>query len=185
MTVDGGLALAEQIEIGTVQDVDKPFHYWNVLATAGVCFQRLALLCHSEVARSRSRNFWIFPVEVLGRLPKTRVLGTLKRARRSRQKAMTSASFGCAAPGLSSRKAHGVSPHVESGRATTAASMIAGCCVSTSSTSRLEMFSPPEIIISLERSLISIAPSACQTARSPDMHQPSTSVFAVAASFLR
>src|SRR5246500_4104019 len=73
--------------------------------------QRRALR-HSEVARSRSRNFWIFPVEVLGKVPNTRVFGTLKRARRSRKKAMTSASFGCAAPGLSSRNAHGVSPHV-------------------------------------------------------------------------
>ena len=42
------------------------------------------------------------------------------------------------------------------------------------------MFSPPEMMISLERSLISIAPSGCQTARSPDRHQFPTSVFAVA-----
>jgi hypothetical protein len=34
--------------------------------------------------------------------------------------------------------------------------------------------------MSFERSLISIAPSGCQTARSPERHQPSTSVFAVA-----
>ena len=41
---------------------------------------------------SRSTNFWILPVEVLGRLVKTTVRGDLKWARCSRQKAMISAS---------------------------------------------------------------------------------------------
>ena len=51
-------------------------------------------------------------------------------------------------------KAHGVSPHVASGWATTAASITAGWPCSTSSTSWEEMFSPPEMITSLARSLI-------------------------------
>src|ERR1700758_1996393 len=138
----------------------------------------------SDLTCSRRRNFWILPVDVLGNVPNTSVLGTLKRASRLLQKAKTSVSSGLDAPGFNSTKAQGVSPHFGSGRATTAASMTAGCWVKTSSTSRLEIFSPPEMMMSFERSLISIAPSGCQTARSPDRHQPSTSFFAVAPVFL-
>src|SRR5690554_987943 len=43
-------------------------------------------------ASSRSTNFWILPVEVLGSSVKTTVFGTLKRARCSRQCSMMSAS---------------------------------------------------------------------------------------------
>ena len=53
-------------------------------------------------------------------------------------------------------KAHGVSPHLSSCLATTAASMTLGCRYKTSSTSREDMFSPPEMMMSLERSLISM-----------------------------
>ena len=59
-----------------------------------------------------------------------------------------------ARPALSSMNAHGVSPHFGSGCATTAASITAAWPCSTSSTSWEEMFSPPEMITSLERSLI-------------------------------
>src|SRR5262249_35134400 len=138
----------------------------------------------SAFACSRSTNFWIFPVEVFGSGPNTTVFGTLRRASFSRQKPMISSAL-ASRPGFSVTKAQGVSPHFSSGRATTAASITAGCWVNTSSTSRLEIFSPPEMMMSFERSLISIAPSGCQTARSPDRHQPSTSVFAVAPRFLR
>ena len=41
---------------------------------------------------SRSTNFWIFPVEVLGSVPNSTCLGTLKRARWARQCSMISAS---------------------------------------------------------------------------------------------
>ena len=104
-------------------------------------------------ARSRSRYFWILPVEVLGSGPKTTVLGALKRAMRARQNSMIS-SAETEAPSLSYKKAHGVSPHLGSGCATTAASITAGWPCKTSSTSWEEMFSPPEMITSLERSLI-------------------------------
>src|SRR5687767_8217945 len=40
------------------------------------------------LARSRSRNFWIFPVEVFGSGPKITVFGALKRAMRARQYSM-------------------------------------------------------------------------------------------------
>src|ERR1700741_407330 len=154
-----------------------------------IVFGPAFIRCYDLVSRdftcSRSRNFWILPVDVLGNGPKTSVLGTLKRASRLLQKAKTSASSGLEAPGFNSTKAQGVSPHFGSGRATTAASITEGCWVKTSSTSRLETFLPPEMMMSFERSLISIAPSGWQTARSPDRHQPSTSVFAVALWFLR
>ena len=55
-------------------------------------------------------------------------------------------------PGFISTKAHGVSPHLSSGRATTAASWTPGCSNSASSTSIEEMFSPPEMMMSFERS---------------------------------
>ena len=55
-------------------------------------------------------------------------------------------------PFLSSTNAFGRSPHLSSGIATTAASSTDGCSDSTCSTSMLEMFSPPEMMMSLERS---------------------------------
>ena len=60
------------------------------------------------------------------------------------------------APGWAepSQGAQGDSPHVASGWATTAAANTAGCRYSASSTSSEEMFSPPEMITSFERSRI-------------------------------
>ena len=46
----------------------------------------------SSRARSRSRNFCSFPVEVFGKGPKMTVAGALKCAKRSRQKSMISCS---------------------------------------------------------------------------------------------
>src|SRR6185312_3569789 len=106
-------------------------------------------------ARSRSSYFWILPVEVFGSGPNTTRRGHLKCAIRSRQKAMMSASVTLPAPGFNVTKACGVSPHFSSGAATTAASITDGCLYSTSSTSSEEMFSPPEMMMSLARSLIS------------------------------
>ena len=51
-------------------------------------------------------------------------------------------------------KAQGDSPHFSSGRATTAASNTAGCLHRAFSTAMDEMFSPPEMMMSLSRSLI-------------------------------
>src|SRR5262249_62293522 len=79
----------------------------------------------SVFARSRSRNFWILPVEVFGSGQKTTVRGALKWARWSRQKAMISSAVAFAA-GFRVTKAQGVSPHIGSGRATTAASSTEG-----------------------------------------------------------
>src|SRR5258708_7943620 len=79
------------------------------------------------LARSRSTNFWILPVEVLGNGPNTTVRGTLKWARLSRHQPMISAAVTGTAFGFKVTKAHGVSPHFSSGRATTAASITCGC----------------------------------------------------------
>jgi hypothetical protein len=52
-------------------------------------------------------------------------------------------------------KAQGISPHLSSGFATTAASSTAGWRYSAPSTSIEEMFSPPEMMMSLLRSFTS------------------------------
>ena len=57
-------------------------------------------------------------------------------------------------PARSSMKAQGVSPQRSSGLATTAAAMTAGWRYSASSTSIEEMFSPPLMMMSFERSRI-------------------------------
>ena len=61
-------------------------------------------------------------MEVFGNSPNTTRLGTLNRASDWRQNWMISASLTSETPGFSSRNAQGVSPQVESGLATTAAS---------------------------------------------------------------
>ena len=61
-----------------------------------------------------------------------------------------------AAPAFRVTNAQGLSPHFSSGRATTAASSTAGCRYSAPSTSIEEMFSPPEMMMSFERSLTSM-----------------------------
>ena len=66
-----------------------------------------------------------------------------------------SAAATAPAPSFKVTKAQGVSPHFSSGLATTAASITAGWRYSTSSTSIEEIFSPPEMMMSFERSLIS------------------------------
>src|SRR5215470_413478 len=79
----------------------------------------------SPRACSRSRNFWILPVEVFGSGPKTMRLGALKRASIPRHHSISSfasSSSGPATSGRSVTKAVGVSPHSGSGPATTAAS---------------------------------------------------------------
>ena len=58
------------------------------------------------------------------------------------------------APGFSSTNASGVSPHFGCGLATTAQAITAGWRYSASSTSSELMFSPPEMMMSLLRSLI-------------------------------
>ena len=88
-----------------------------------------------------------------GTSPNTTFFGTLNRARCCWQWAMSSASV-TAAPGFNSTNAHGVSPHLGSGCATTAAVSTSGWRYSASSTSIELMFSPPEMMMSFERSLI-------------------------------
>ena len=107
----------------------------------------------ADFARSRSTYFWILPVDVFGSSQKTIFFGALKRASSCWQWAISSASV-AVAPGFSSTNAHGVSPHFGSGWATTAATTTAGWRYSASSTSSELMFSPPEMITSLLRSLI-------------------------------
>ena len=81
------------------------------------------------------------PRGCLRQLPEHERLGRLEARHVLRQKSQR-ASAVTLAPGFSSTKAHGVSPHVSSGCATTAALSTAGWLNSTSSTSIDEMFSP-------------------------------------------
>src|SRR5262249_16873440 len=110
---------------------------------------------HRVLARSRRVYFWTLPVEVVGSAPNTTVRGIAKCGRFSRQKAISS-SAGAWASGRSGTTAHGVLPHFWSGRATTADSRTAGWRLSAISTSIDEMFSPPEMMMSFARSLISM-----------------------------
>src|SRR5690348_14382115 len=113
----------------------------------------LAFAAHRVLAGSRSANFWILPVLVLGSSVKTRKRGALNFARCWRQKARMSSSLTMSCPGRFSTKAQGVSPHLASALATTAAKRTAGWRESTFSISMDEIFSPPEMMMSLERSL--------------------------------
>src|SRR5712691_12857334 len=79
--------------------------------------------CHSF---SRSSNFLILPVEVLGRSQNSTAFGHLKCAMCWRQKAIMSSAVGCI-PALRTTKALGTSPQRSSGMATTATSCTAGC----------------------------------------------------------
>src|SRR5580698_5362820 len=112
-----------------------------------------AFAAHRALARSRRANFWILPVLVLGSSVKIRKRGALNLARCWRQKAMMSSSLTWSWPGRFSTKAQGVSPHFSSDLATTAANRTAGWRFSTFSISMEEIFSPPEMMMSLERSL--------------------------------
>src|SRR2546428_171245 len=116
---------------------------------------------------SRRTNFWTLPVDVLGRSPNSTAAGHLKWATCWRQDSMTSASVAFI-PGLRVTKAFGRSPHLSSGMATTAHSITAGWRATACSTSMVEMFSPPEIMMSFLRSRNSIYPSGCHTAISPE-----------------
>jgi hypothetical protein len=64
----------------------------------------------------------------------------------------------------------------------TAHSSTAGWATIACSTSMLEMFSPPETMMSLPRPRSSMFPSGCHTARSPEWNQPPANAFPVAAS---
>src|SRR3954451_16471336 len=110
-----------------------------------IAFSRPAHSC------SRRTNFWILPVDVRGSSPNSTAPGHLNFARCSRQNSSSSSSP-ASSPDLSSTNAFGRSPHFSSGIATTATSETAGCRTIACSTSMLEMFSPPEMMMSLERS---------------------------------
>ena len=122
---------------------------------------------------------------VFGRGPNTTVFGALKWAMLSRHHPIRSSGVVPSSSGVRVTNAQTASPQVSSGLATTAASITWGCRYSTSSTSRLEIFSPPEMIMSFDRSLISIYPSGCITARSPVCSQPPSNASAVAVGFFR
>ena len=105
----------------------------------------------SSLAFFLSSNFWIFPVEVFGKSQNTTFLGSLNPAKVSLQKSIISFSVA----GLSlinSTNAQGVSPHFSSGLATTAAKDTDECFAIVFSISIEDIFSPPEIIISLDLS---------------------------------
>src|SRR3954452_17986011 len=98
-------------------------------------------------------NFWILPVDDFGIAPNTTAFGVLKPGMWLRHNAMISASVALALY-FNSTNAQGTSPHFASGLATTAQNSTAGWRNSTSSTSTEEIFSPPEMMMSLERSLM-------------------------------
>ncbi len=92
---------------------------------------------------------------VLGSSQNSIRLGHLKWAIRSRQNAIRSSAV-AVAPGLRVTKALGTSPHRSSGTPITATSATAGCLYRVFSTSMVEMFSPPEMMMSFLRSLSSM-----------------------------
>src|SRR5690554_4327692 len=99
--VDGSLSSAELV-VGHIVELDGKTacnqHLSDPLphGTGANHADGLLTHCVSPVqclrASSRSTNFWILPVEVLGSSVKITVFGTLKRARCSRQCSMMSAS---------------------------------------------------------------------------------------------
>ena len=109
--------------------------------------------------------------------------GSLKFARRVRQWA-TSSSAVRVAPGLRVTKALGTSPHFSSGTAMTAHSITAGWETTACSTSMVEMFSPPLMMMSFMRSRSSMEPSGWLTPRSPEWNQPPLKALAVASASL-
>ena len=87
----------------------------------------------------------------MGSSQKITFFGSLNPANVSLQKSII--SFSEAGLSLiSSTNAQGVSPHFSSGLATTAANDTAGCFAIAFSISIEEIFSPPDIIISLDLS---------------------------------
>ncbi|GER47036.1 amp-dependent synthetase and ligase [Striga asiatica] len=100
----------------------------------------------------------------------TTFFGTMNPGSLSLQCCTISAS---SAPFRSTTNAHGLSPHLACGIATTAASPTAGYSYSAASTSTLLTFSPPDMITSLHRSLISTYPSGWTTPTSPVCSHPS------------
>ena len=64
--------------------------------------------------------------------------------------------------------------------ATTAHSSTAGWRATACSTSMVEMFSPPEMMMSFLRSRSSMEPSGCMTAMSPEWNHPPRNASAVA-----
>ncbi|GER27232.1 amp-dependent synthetase and ligase [Striga asiatica] len=98
--------------------------------------------------------------------------GTMNPGSLSRQCRTISASLTSGSPFCSFTKAHGLSPHLGCGIATTAASTTIGCSYNAASTSTLLMFSPPDMITSFNRSLISTYPSGWTTPASPVWNHP-------------
>jgi len=74
----------------------------------------------------------------------------------------------CAGIAVEVTNAFGRSPRRSFGIPITAHSRTAGWAQMVCSTSMLEMFSPPEMMMSLLRSRSSMLPSGCQTAISPE-----------------
>lgn len=107
-----------------------------------------------SLAFALSRCFWILPVAVFGSGPKKTDFGTQYAGIFSRLNLIMSSakrpSLDLSTPGLRVTKAQGDSPHRSSGLATTDTSSIAGCVYRTFSISTLLMFSPPEMMMSLD-----------------------------------
>src|SRR5258707_432193 len=91
--------------------------------TAFVCLDLTSSSLHS--VKKANFNFWILPVDVFGSGPNSTVRGALKWARCPGQKGMIPPAVAVAS-GFKVTKAQGVSPHIRSGRATTAASRTQG-----------------------------------------------------------
>ena len=134
--------------------------------------KKVQLCVYLEDKSLRNSAFWIFPVDVFGSSLKTTSFGTLKFAKFSLQKFRTS-SFVMKTPSFVSIKAKGVSPHFSSGFAITAQASTPSILKIQFSISIEEIFSQPEIIISLALSFSCIYPSAYITPKSPVLNQPS------------
>ncbi len=134
----------------------------------------------SMPSRSARPTRCSLPVGPLGMVAtKANRRGTLKSAIRSATKASRSAAP-TARPGRSTMAAPISSPSRGSANPNVTAWATAGCSSRISSTSRGEIFSPPRLMISLDRPARTSAPSPSRRPRSPVRNQPSTKAAALA-----
>src|SRR6185369_6294512 len=134
---------------------DEPHAHVDVFQVQPVGIEN-AHWCAIAVRPPRRTYFWILPVAVFGSAStNVNAVGTLKCASVPRANSRRSLAD-VLAPGRVTTNAFGDSPHFSCGTPTTATSSTAGCRSRAPSTSMDEMFSPPLMITSLNRSRISM-----------------------------
>src|SRR6056297_803700 len=137
-------------------------------------------LHHASPSFSASPMRWSLPVAPFGISYTIRILpGTLNAASDFAAKSFSSRSV-ASEPSASTIAAATSSPSILWGIAKVTTCATEGCSISTSSTSRGEIFSPPRLMISLRRPLMVRKPSASISPWSPVRNQPSVQFSALA-----